>query len=153
MHAVFALCQGQDGMHYFALSAGDPACFQEDPPAKIPSLTEGKTKPVSSSQQEVGVSRTIEKTCRFSSHHHYSSTFSVHPHLPLTVTSSSSSSSYLQKLVHIFILPAPVHPRRHVPFFLSSAGTHPHIPLTPSMNAPLDRYRGGNSRLFQCSRQ
>ena len=96
LHAVFALCQGQDEMHYFAFSAGDP-------PTKIPSLTERKTKPVSFSQQAVGVSRTIEKTCRFSSHHHYSSTFSsnlhqsIDPHLPLTVTSSSSSLFYLQK--------------------------------------------------------
>ena len=103
LHAVFTLCQGQDKMHYFAFSAGDPACFHEDPPTKIPSLTEPKTKPVSFSQQAVGVSRTIEKTCRFSSHHRYSSTFSsnlhqsIDPHLPLTVTSSSSSLFYLQK--------------------------------------------------------
>ena len=94
LHAVFALCQGQDEMHYFAFSAGDPACFQEDPPTKILSLTERKTKPVSLSQQAVGVSRTIEKTCRFPSPHHYSSTF----------------SSNLHQSIHTFLSPLPVHP-------------------------------------------
>ena len=59
LHGLALICQGQDELHCFVLSAGCPACFRGDPPAKScssPTLTERRMKSASSSHQQMSYS-------------------------------------------------------------------------------------------------